>query len=88
MGIRGDSFDDDSFRKTLEKVVMKMFQIKKRDQDECDPHYSVLIGDVLSKDVNDHPIDCFHEVLACLRMHPAIRDSSLLKTRSLILGIP
>ena len=45
-------------------------------------------GDVLSKDVNDHPIDCFHEVLACLRMHPAIRDSSLLKTRSLILGIP
>lgn len=69
MGIRGDSFNDDKFRKMLEKVIMKTFQIKKFNQDECDPHYSVLVSDVLSKDVNDHPIDRFHEVLSCLRMH-------------------
>lgn len=56
-------FDDDGFREMLKSAFFLTIN-----NGERDPHCSI-VSNILSEDVNDHPIDRFHELLSCLRMH-------------------
>lgn len=56
-------FDDDGFREMLENAFFLTIN-----NGERDPHCSI-VSNILSEDVNDHPIDRFHELLSCIRRH-------------------
>ena len=68
-------FTDDNFRKTLENALKAFSDPRHLQQVISNPNG--IIATVLSEEVNDHPIDHFQELLACMRMHPmhdALRD--------------
>lgn len=70
-------FDDDAFREMLENAIARTVfpSYSDRPSDMGD-----VIPSVLSEDVDDHPIDYFHELLSCLRMHTSdTMDSELVK---------
>lgn len=70
-------FDDGNFREMLENAIARTVFPSYSDRP---PDMGNVIPSVLPEDVDDHPIDYFHELLSCLRMRTSdTMDSELVK---------